>query len=110
MSNPTAEEQGFLEAILEDPFDDSLRLIYADWCHDNNQMDRGAYIKGQIRQLDLSIPGDERARLLQSEVTLATRHVRDWLGPLNELPVETEFSRGFVAAIRLTSEAFLEHA
>lgn len=40
------EEQAFLSAIIENPWDDSLRLIYADWLEERDDP-RGEFIRLQ---------------------------------------------------------------
>lgn len=42
------DERSFIEAILESPDDDGLRLIYADWLDENGQGERAEFIRCQI--------------------------------------------------------------
>jgi uncharacterized protein (TIGR02996 family) len=44
--NPT--QQAILQAILDEPDDDTHRLVYADWLEDNGENDRAEFIRLQI--------------------------------------------------------------
>jgi uncharacterized protein (TIGR02996 family) len=54
-----AAENVFLEAILEDPDDDTPRLVYADWLQEHVDPERGEFIRVQVELARLP-PGDER--------------------------------------------------
>jgi uncharacterized protein (TIGR02996 family) len=41
------EEAAFLAAILDDPADDTPRLVYADWLEDHDRHDRAEFIRLQ---------------------------------------------------------------
>lgn len=42
------DEQAFLTAICVDPFDDTPRLVYADWLDEHRQPERAEFIRTQI--------------------------------------------------------------
>src|SRR5258708_552244 len=42
-------DKGFLEAILENPDDEAVRLIYADWLDDHGQAERAEFIRIQCQ-------------------------------------------------------------
>jgi uncharacterized protein (TIGR02996 family) len=44
----TDRERGFLDAVLADPSDDFVRLVYADWLEENDQAERAEFIRVQI--------------------------------------------------------------
>lgn len=44
----TGQQQDLMDAIIADPFDDTPRLIYADWCEENDDPDRALFIRAQI--------------------------------------------------------------
>lgn len=44
----TSEEQALLRSILIDPYDDGLRLIYADWLEEHDRGDRAEFIRAQL--------------------------------------------------------------
>lgn len=41
-------EKAFLRAILDDPADDTARLVYADWLDDHGEAERAEFIRAQI--------------------------------------------------------------
>ena len=47
------ENEAMLSAISEDPDDDSLRLVYADWLEEHGQPDRSRLIRLQIEMARL---------------------------------------------------------
>ena len=55
-TGPELQRSGFLQGILDDPDDDDLRLIYADWLDDHSGDDTlSAYIRARVeheRQCD----------------------------------------------------------
>src|SRR5262249_37284791 len=42
------DEAGFLRAILDDPDDETNRLVHADWLEENGDDDRPAFIRGEL--------------------------------------------------------------
>jgi uncharacterized protein (TIGR02996 family) len=44
----TSDERGLLDAIRDDPYDDALRLVYADWLEENGRADHAELIRVQI--------------------------------------------------------------
>lgn len=53
MSN---DEKAFLDAIVADPDEDTHRLVYADWYTENNQEEKGEFIRVQIALAKCSPP------------------------------------------------------
>ena len=75
------DETGFLHALLEDPADDTTRLVLADWLDERGDP-RGELLRVQ-RELGRWVPDVvERARLQQRERQLLAEHAAAWLGPL----------------------------
>jgi uncharacterized protein (TIGR02996 family) len=44
----TDDERGFINAIIESPDDDTVRLVYADWLEEHGQAERAEFIRVQI--------------------------------------------------------------
>jgi uncharacterized protein (TIGR02996 family) len=101
-------EHAFLEAILDDPDDEGLRLIFADWLEEQGQP-RGEFIRTQCTLAGL--PADDRRRraLEARERQLLARHRDEWLGPLRSLAYLWGFRRGFAEEVTLPAESFLDH-
>src|SRR5215472_2931540 len=90
-------EQAFLQAIIEKPDDDGVRLIYADWLEENGQPERAEFIRLQIESALLASVGLQREGCLAREKDLLRRHGKDWLGELPRLSGINwmRFCRGF---------------
>jgi uncharacterized protein (TIGR02996 family) len=101
--------EGFLQAILEEPDNDDVRLIYADWLQEQGDP-RGEFIHLQVRRARRPagepVPEAESKR----EQQLREDHQREWVGELHGIVARCDFERGFVASVALTASRFLQHA
>ncbi len=103
------EEEGFLQAILESPDDEGIRLIFADWLEEHGDP-RGEFIRIQCQRAALP-PGDRRrSRLEQRERALLQSHGELWKAYLPAVLRSAAFERGFVEAAHLTVPEFLDNA
>jgi uncharacterized protein (TIGR02996 family) len=117
----TSQDVAFIEAIREQPGDDSVRLIYADWLMDRDDPDdvaRGEFIRLQIDR-DAGRRDDETP-----EAELTARHGAAWLRPFRtflgpHVPWWTrypeqhwfrQFERGFLETFELPAQVFVDHA
>jgi uncharacterized protein (TIGR02996 family) len=105
--------QAFLSDIIDNPADDSPRLVYADWLDDQGESARGEFIRIQCRRS--ALPGDdpEQRLLAACESDLLARHESAWRAELPQLDGITweDFKRGFVEAVfAVSAEAFLHQA
>lgn len=119
----------FIRAIIENPDDDPLRLVYADWLTENGQEERGELIRVQMELAKLGPKPPECTsgydRILTGGICLRCQRIIDWAcdaGPLDqrssnllqklasEFPYFTShnWSRGFVEEVYATAERFLE--
>ncbi len=57
------EKQAFLNAIIDEPDDDALRLIYADWLDDHDEPERAEFIRAQCDLASISIADPLRMAL-----------------------------------------------
>jgi uncharacterized protein (TIGR02996 family) len=97
----------FVQAILDDPDDDSLRLIYADWLEERGDP-RGEFIRVQYALAGMDADDPRRGPLEAREQTLLTEHAAGWAGPLPGLVEKYTFGRGFVEKVTLDAQGFLE--
>ncbi len=105
-----SQDDAFLRAVIENPDDDSLRLVYADHLEECGQLERAAFIRIQLARARGIQVGFQDGAPDASERALLKEHERQWAGPLRELGAACEFSRGFVEAISIRPEDFLAHA
>src|SRR5438067_1670461 len=101
-----------LEAIRDEPSNDGLRRIYADWLEDNGEPDRADFIRLQLALARLPEDDPARLALLTRERGLLLRHERDWTLGLRHLADGWQFRRGFVDEVTvdrpLSAEQFGE--
>ena len=88
--------EALLDAIYENPRDDSPRSIYADWLQARGDL-RGEFIALQLARR----AGIGDAASARRERTLLAAHGREWLGPLASVVTvgSTVFERGFPAKV-----------
>jgi len=99
----------FLQDIVDDPDDDTVRLIYADWLTEQDDP-RGEFIRVQI-QLESLRPGEPHwCELNQRQQDLLQAHQEEWGRPLRGLAKRFCFRRGFPDDVELTVQAFVDCA
>jgi uncharacterized protein (TIGR02996 family) len=99
---------GFLQAILDDPDDDGLRLIYADWLEEHGDP-RGAFIRVQV-ELARTKAGAGRSRLVEREQELLHLHEWEWAKCVRRLVKHWTFRRGFIESVVVEAGLFFEIA
>ncbi len=99
MSTTADTGAGLLRAIIDEPADDGVRLIYADWLAENGQEERSEFIRVQVelaclevKLLALSVPGprqltDRFSALRRRERDLLDGHFGEWTDFLPEFLV-----------------------
>lgn len=100
-------DEAFLQAICENPSDDTPRLVYADWLEERGRVERAEFIRLQI---DVT---HGRRRAAAREKELLFQHGDAWTAELPELEGIRwgDFERGFVESVgAATSDVFVEHA
>lgn len=108
---------GFFHALQQEPHDDALRLVYADFLEEHGDeaaASRAELIRVQVELATLaplSRWSTERTALLtdrQNELLNQWEHV--WLGDWADVLDGWAFRRGFVEAIAADTAVFLDHA
>ncbi len=100
-----ADEKQLFQAILDNPEDDTPRLVYADWLEENDKTERAEFIRVQCELA--KIPGDHpgRMRLTMREDELLAECGEGWLASFPEWArSHLRFNRGFVGSIRCVPE------
>ena len=77
-----APDNPFLNALLADPDDDTLRLAMADWLDENDQPARAEFVRVQV-ELARGAPDRDRLRALERrQRDLLVAHDAEWVAPL----------------------------
>lgn len=97
------DRQAFLNAIIDRPDDDLLRLVFADYLEENGEADRAEFIRLQIEHA-ASGPDADGWTLRDLRIN-ELLHEYDWRIP--DLKGKQEFRRGFVEVIGTTAERLL---
>jgi uncharacterized protein (TIGR02996 family) len=103
-------DRPFLEAILADPDDDAVRLVYADWLDEHGQPERAEFIRVQVERARRSPRGNRSFELEQREEQLLKGREEAWAVPLPGLAKQWQFRRGFVESVQIEGEKFLPRA
>src|SRR5205807_9800281 len=82
MERLMSQDEGFLRAIIEEPDDVGLRLIYADWLEERGDP-RGELIRVQCQLEELEEDNPRRAELQTREHELLAAHKSKSLGALD---------------------------
>jgi uncharacterized protein (TIGR02996 family) len=102
----------FLEAILQDPDDDTPRLVFADWLEE--QGDSPSAVRAEFIRVQCMLAGGppppRRIELQRRQQEILEEYSDEWAHPIRELVRNWNFHRGFIDEIALWSEAFLAWA
>src|SRR5207245_10870265 len=79
---PMSQDEGFLRAIIEEPGDVGLRLIYADWLEERGDP-RGEFIRVQCQLEEVEEDDPRLAELQARQRELLAAHEGEWLGELD---------------------------
>jgi uncharacterized protein (TIGR02996 family) len=109
-------ERGLLQAILEDPQFDGVRLVYADWLEEHGESERAEFIRVQCELEPIRRRyEDERVGALRlRESDILRDHQDRWLGDLQTrlgkrwYGVHVIFRRGFPDTIALPVQWYLD--
>jgi uncharacterized protein (TIGR02996 family) len=99
--------EALLKAIIDEPEDDTPRLVYADWLDENGDPDRAEFIRVQVALARLA-PDEDGHRLEVRANELLARHEEQWARPLRGLVLWHDFRRGFVERVGVEARTFLE--
>jgi uncharacterized protein (TIGR02996 family) len=106
-ADASVTDHAFLQAICDDPADDTPRLVYADWLEERGNPERAEFIRLQI---DVA---HGRRRAAAREKELLFQYGDAWTAELPELEGIRwgDFERGFVESVwAMTSQVFVDHA
>src|SRR6516162_7574041 len=99
----TETEAELIRAIHDNPDDDDLRLVYADYLDDQHDP-RGEFLRIQVEMARRDCVGDRRSTLYTQEHKLLETHFAEWtkhLQPFDPKKVDIDFVRGFPELIMI---------
>jgi uncharacterized protein (TIGR02996 family) len=100
----------FLDAIRDDPDDDAVRLVYADWLEDHGDADRAEFIRTQCELARGVADVERRDRLRRRERELLVAHELEWVGSLRTAVRRAVFVRGFVERVTVHASRLAQAA
>src|SRR5262245_61532274 len=97
MAAPIPDEQAaLLAAIVAQPDENSVRLIYADWLQENGDEEQAKFIRDSIKLEWLHIQEDDKRQRISTRLEgLAEQHGKRWLEAIGVMHAEPVFERGF---------------
>jgi uncharacterized protein (TIGR02996 family) len=105
----SAEERGFLDAILDEPDDDVPRLVYADWLTERGDP-RGEFIQVQCRLARTPRYEPTPRESHQREQDLLRAWRSEWERPYRKFEFirHVSFKRGFLNQLSFPASRFME--
>ena len=85
------DEADFLRRLLENPADDTVRLVYADWLDERGGEENAAkanFLRLTARLLEPAVPEGTHDELRKRMQPLAAKLPTDWLAVVSRLQVE----------------------
>ncbi len=103
---PLPGYEPFLRAICENPEDDTVRLVYADWLDENGDPERAEFIRLHVARGRANERGPRSDPRIGRGAEILQKHGDVWRAELAQIPEVTwgRFLRGFV------SEAIVDRA
>jgi uncharacterized protein (TIGR02996 family) len=103
------QADAFLQSIADDPADDAVRLVFADWLEEQGESGRvrAEFIRVQYALLDLPADDPRRPQLEERQRHLLLAHEPEWTASLSALLAATAicgFHRGFVEKIAVAPQ------
>jgi uncharacterized protein (TIGR02996 family) len=117
MTTTTSEGDSLLRGILEEPHDDGLRLIYADWLEEfGERADLADFIRQWVYYASGRVRSNAALPVLSGDIRqhLGDGFCRVFFDGKTQWRVRTSHDfqhwRGFVNRVQMPQGAFLEHA
>src|SRR5437868_1346794 len=100
----------FLKAILAEPDDTGLRLVYADWLEEHGDPERAEFIRLECQRDSYPNSDPRWEELRDRAAALEQPNAKRWFGAVAPLVEGYSTRRGFVEGIELTAGKFVKHA
>ena len=98
-------------AIVAEPEDDTLRLVYADWLEENSKPERASFIRSQVWAAQTERYSPEHRKHNNAADRFSKTQRAEWAKMVSSRGVlEWRFARGFVEHVTINAIAFLRNA
>jgi uncharacterized protein (TIGR02996 family) len=104
-----SDGDGLRAAIVAQPDDDTLRLIYADWLQENDQSDRAAFVRAQVLLAQSEPFGPQYRQHMTVADKLLKAHP-EWGKFVKQRAEGGKFVRGFVEHVHANAATFPRYA
>jgi uncharacterized protein (TIGR02996 family) len=98
----SASEGAFLRSIAEEPEDNALRLVFADWLDEHGEGPRADFIRVQCELASANLSEERRRALRVRERELLDTHWLEWCQAFGLDIEEVGFERGLLSRMRLS--------
>jgi uncharacterized protein (TIGR02996 family) len=102
-----SERAAFISAILDNPDDDTARLVFADWLEEHGEPERAEFIRCQIEAARLPKANQDTSEAHNRAIALGTAHGAEWRETAGVNDHEGQFERGFLTDLRYFSSEYL---
>src|SRR4051794_20300880 len=106
----SADRQALIDAIRDEPDNERLRLVYADWLEDNGHPQRAEYVRLCYELAGLDADDPHAVELQRRRSQLFRKHKKTWGPGLTGDATARLESRGLVQRVEMTATAFLKCA
>jgi uncharacterized protein (TIGR02996 family) len=106
----SADRQALIDAIRDEPDDERLRLVYADWLEDNGEPQRAEYVRLCYELSGLDADDPHAIELERRRTQLFRKHGKTWAPGLSGDATARLKSHGLVQRVEMTASSFLKCA
>jgi uncharacterized protein (TIGR02996 family) len=106
----SADRQALIDAIRDEPDNERLRLVYADWLEDNGHPERAEYVRLCYELSGLDADDPHAAGLERRRGQLFRKHQKTWGPGLIGDAAGRLKSRGLVQCVEMPAVSFLKCA
>ncbi len=92
----TSDGDALRRAILAQPDDDTLRLVYADWLDENAKPERAAFVRAQVWAAQAEPFSPDARKHFSAADRIPKTQKDEWAKTVRQRVLEWRFGRGFI--------------
>ncbi len=104
------DRDALIAAIIEHPEEDTPRLMFADWLKENNEADRGEFVRLQVLASQAEPHSLQARQYEESSQNLLVTNIGYWTQHLVDRVVSWRFARGFAEHLSVNAATFSREA